>query len=115
MQEINKAYEILGNEELRKRYDLGETSFTSDFAGAGCEAEMEDIREEIRRKQEEINIMKDLLTSEEERVKIMEEMWLLNAEFIDRDGTYLEISAAMGFNMPRVYAEDLKAEGYSHL
>ncbi|CAG8767197.1 14496_t:CDS:2, partial [Cetraspora pellucida] len=31
MQEINKVYEVLGNEELRKRYDLGETEFTSDY------------------------------------------------------------------------------------
>jgi curved DNA-binding protein CbpA len=114
--EIGEAYGILSNEDLRRRYDLGETNFTSNFAaGAECEAEMEDIREEIRRKQEEINIMKDLLTSEEERVKIMEEMWLLNAEFIDRDGTYIEISAAMGFNMPTVYSQDLEEEAYSHL
>jgi DnaJ-class molecular chaperone len=74
MQEINKAYEVLGNEELRKRYDLGETNFTSDFATSSCEAEMEDIKEKIRRKQEEINIMKDMLANEEEREKIMEEM-----------------------------------------
>src|SRR6185369_7228462 len=63
MKEINKVYEILGNEELRKKYDLGETNFASDFAGAGCEAEMEDIKEKIRRKQEEINIMKDMLAN----------------------------------------------------
>ena len=28
MKEINKAYEVLGNEELRKRYDSGETGFS---------------------------------------------------------------------------------------
>jgi len=28
MQEINKVYEILGNEEKRKKYDLGETNFS---------------------------------------------------------------------------------------
>jgi hypothetical protein len=54
---------------------LGETNFTSNFAtGSECEAEMEDIKEKIRRKQEEINLMKDLLANEEERAKIMEEM-----------------------------------------
>lgn len=74
MQEINQAYEVLSNEEKRKKYDLGETNFTSDFAGSECEAEMEDIKEKIRRKQEEINIMKDMLANEEERERIMEEM-----------------------------------------
>jgi len=115
MREINGAFEVLGDEDKRKRYDLGETNFTSDFAGSACEAEMEDIKERIRRKQEEIDLTRDLLENEEERIRIMEEMWLLNAEFIDRDGTYIEISAAMGFNFPRVYASDLEAEGYSHL
>ncbi|CAG8499557.1 2684_t:CDS:10, partial [Racocetra persica] len=40
MQEINKVYEVLGNEELRKRYDLGETEFTSDYGGYDYEAEI---------------------------------------------------------------------------
>ena len=33
MQKINKAYEILGDEEKKKRYDLGQTEFatTDDF------------------------------------------------------------------------------------
>jgi len=115
MQELNKAYEILGDEDKRKRYDLGETNFTSDFATSNCEAEAEDIKEKIRRKQEEINLMKDLLENEQERIKITEEMWLLNAEYIDRFGTYNEISAALCFSFPRVYAEDLKNERYSRL
>lgn len=115
MKEINKAYEVLGDEELRKRYDLGETNFTSDFAGSTYEAEMEDIKEKIRRKQEEINLMEELVEKEGERIKIMEEMWLLNAEYIDRYGTYNEISASLCFSFPRVYAVDLKSKGYSKL
>ena len=31
MQEINQAYEILGDEDKRKRYDLGETNFAPEF------------------------------------------------------------------------------------
>jgi curved DNA-binding protein CbpA len=115
MQELNKAYEILGDEDKRKKYDLGETDFTSDFASADCEAEMEDIKEKIRRKQEEINLMNDMLENEEERERIMEEMWLLNAKYIDRYGTYNKISVALCFSFPRVYAVDLKSEGYSRL
>jgi len=30
MQELNKAYEVLGDEDKRKRYDLGETNFSYD-------------------------------------------------------------------------------------
>ena len=34
MQGINRAFEILGDEDLRKRYDLGETDF-SDYGDLG--------------------------------------------------------------------------------
>jgi DnaJ-class molecular chaperone len=30
MRELNKAYEILSDEDKRKRYDLGETNFSHD-------------------------------------------------------------------------------------
>jgi curved DNA-binding protein CbpA len=76
MKEINKAYEVLGNEELRKKYDVGETNFSKNCGSEFHEQEEEINRykEEIRRKKEEINIMKDLLVNEEERIKIMEEL-----------------------------------------
>ena len=45
----------------------------------------------------------------------MEELWLLNTEYLDRYSTYNRVSAAMCFSLPRVYAEDLKNEGHSRL
>jgi curved DNA-binding protein CbpA len=53
MQELNKVFEILGNENLRKRYDVGEVNPTDfDFevekATAGLRAEMEKIKEMIK-------------------------------------------------------------------
>ncbi|CAI2196673.1 12742_t:CDS:2 [Funneliformis geosporum] len=47
MREVNKAFEILGDEEKRKKYGLGETNFTSaseyDYS---YEEEMERLNEE---------------------------------------------------------------------
>lgn len=46
MKEINEAYEVLGDEEKRKRYNNGETNFTNDNY---------DWKEEIRKQKEELN------------------------------------------------------------
>ena len=62
IQEINKAYEILGNEEKRRRYDLGET----DFSASGYDYEEE--LEELNRKKEEID---DELEQTKEQSKII--------------------------------------------
>ncbi|CAG8581275.1 41289_t:CDS:10 [Gigaspora margarita] len=59
MQEINRAYEVLGNEELRKRYDLGETEFTfetSEFSYS-YEEELKNISDELKRLREEQKIL----------------------------------------------------------
>ena len=62
IQEINKAYEILGNEEKKRRYDLGETDFSA--SGYDYEEEME----ELNRKKEEID---DELERTKEQSKII--------------------------------------------
>ncbi|CAG8653643.1 7615_t:CDS:2, partial [Paraglomus brasilianum] len=62
IQEINKAYEVLGNEEKRRRYDLGET----DFSASGYDYEEE--LEELNRKKEEID---DELEQTKEQSKII--------------------------------------------
>ena len=62
IQEINKAYEILGNEEKKRRYDLGE----SDFSASGYDYEEE--LEELNRKKEEID---DELERTKEQSKII--------------------------------------------
>ena len=54
MQEINKVFEILGDEEKRKRYDLGENNFTSDSEyGYSYEEELGNISDELERLREE--------------------------------------------------------------
>ena len=57
MKEINKAYEVLGNEELRKRYDLGETNFTSSEYNYSYEEELGNINDELKRLREEQKIL----------------------------------------------------------
>src|SRR4051794_1353982 len=51
MREVNQAFEVLGDEEKKRRYDLGEFDFNADFGGYDYEAE---IKEETRRKEEEL-------------------------------------------------------------
>jgi DnaJ-class molecular chaperone len=46
MQEINKAFEVLGNEEKRKKYDLGATDFAFKASGFNYEEELKNLREE---------------------------------------------------------------------
>ncbi|CAG8449855.1 9084_t:CDS:2 [Ambispora gerdemannii] len=59
MQEINRAYEVLGNEELRKRYDLGETqfTFTASESNYSHEEELKNISDELKRLREEQKIL----------------------------------------------------------
>jgi curved DNA-binding protein CbpA len=64
MQEINKAYEVLSDEDKRKRYDLGETNFNSGYGGYNYEEEIE----ELNRKKEAID---DELEQEKEKSKIL--------------------------------------------
>lgn len=63
MQEINKAFEILGDEEKRKRYDLGETNFTSSEYDYNYEEEMENINDELKRlnKEQKVLARKDVI------------------------------------------------------
>lgn len=59
MQEINKAYEVLGNEEKKKKYDLGTTDFAfeaSEF-NYSYEEGLESIRDELEKAKEEEKIL----------------------------------------------------------
>jgi curved DNA-binding protein CbpA len=50
--EIGEAYEILGIEDLRKRYDSGETDFTNydwDYESEAIKAEIERLKEEKKK------------------------------------------------------------------
>ena len=75
-QKISKAYEILGNEELRKRYDRGETIFTDEYgdneqAREQFEAHWEAKEEKLA---EEIRLTEELLRGQKEEAEIMEEI-----------------------------------------
>jgi len=98
MQKINKAYEILGNEEKKRSYDLGQTQFASDYGGYDYEAE---IKEEVRRNEEELKRAKN------ERIDIELEILKLEMKSLDRSSTISEISAAFSFTYPRVFKENL--------
>src|SRR4051794_26967190 len=94
MREVNKAYEVLGDEELRRKYDLGLTDFPTDDFNFDPKEEVRRQEEELRRR--EVNIA-DL------------ELEILKFEMkaFDRSSTLNEISAAFCFSLPRVRAEDL--------
>ena len=63
--EIGEAYGILVNEDLRERYDAGETVFTFDN-----EEGVDEFEEEIRRKEEQIRILKELVKNNEEMIEV---------------------------------------------
>src|ERR1044072_8647311 len=69
MQEISKAFEILGNEEKRKEYDLGETNFSENYGDefSRDKAKMEELNKQI-------NLMKELIENEKERMTLMSRM-----------------------------------------
>src|SRR5207248_5839749 len=102
MQEINKAYEVLSDTEKRRRYDLGLTDFPDNDFNFDPKEEVRRQEEELRKK--EINI-----------IDLELEILKLEMKVLDRSSTLNEIGAAFCFTLPRVHAEDLKAEGYSHL
>jgi curved DNA-binding protein CbpA len=58
MRKINQAFEVLGDEEKRKRYDLGETNFTSASEyNYSYEEELGNINDELKRLREEQKIL----------------------------------------------------------
>lgn len=97
MKKINEAFEILGDKDLRKRYDNGET-ITSNFDGYDYE---EEIKAEKLRNEEE------LLRKELEEIDIQLEILKLEMKALDRSSTLNEIGAAFCFTFPRVNEEDL--------
>jgi curved DNA-binding protein CbpA len=98
MRKINRAFEILGDEDLRKRYDAGETEFTSDSGDYDYEAE---IKAETMRREEELR------RNEVEIIDIKLELIDLELKALDRQSTITEIGAAFCFTLPRVHPEDL--------
>ena len=96
MRNVNQAFEILGDEEKRRRYDLGETDFPTDSFNFQY-----DPKEEVRKQEEELRRREvDIADLELEILK-------LEMKTLDRSSTLNEISAAFCFTLPRVHAEDL--------
>src|SRR3954465_7991519 len=59
MRKVNQTFEILGDEEKRRRYDLGETNFAfeaSEF-NYSYKEEMENINDELKRLAEEQKVL----------------------------------------------------------
>lgn len=104
--EIGEAYGVLGDEELRRKYDSGETGFSYDFGGYDYEAE---IKAEVKRKEEELRKARN------ERIDIELEILKEEMKALDRSSTISGISAAFSFTYPRVFKENLDNklwEGY---
>jgi len=110
MQKINRAYEILSDEEKKRRYDLGETDFSSyenDYRKSTWEE-----KEEKLKKQEEL--LEKLVKGTEEYMRILEALWLLNARYLDRDDTAADIDMIAIFGIPKVFDKDLEPK-FSYL
>jgi len=103
MREVNQAFEILGDEDKRKRYDAGETDFT-EYSDEQQKAAWETKEEQLRKQQE---LLEKLSEGTKEYMKILERSWLINATYLDRYSTYNRISEVMCFTLPRVYEEHL--------
>ncbi|MCE8163903.1 MAG: DnaJ domain-containing protein [Candidatus Moeniiplasma glomeromycotorum] len=82
--EIGKAYGVLSNEELRKRYDKWEGN---EFYSRSNN-NYDDFWEEFRKKQEE--------WEKEAETKADEREWLSNAKSLDRSRTFSEIEDELG-------------------
>jgi len=96
MQELNKVYEILSDEDKRKKYDLGINDFPTDNFGYQY-----DPKEEVRRQEAE-------LRKREVHIADLElEILKLEMKALDRSSTLNEIGAAFCFTFPRVRAEDI--------
>lgn len=106
MQELNKAYEILSDDNKRKNYDLGVDSPSDAGYQYDYEAELRREQEELREKLRRNEI--DIIELEREKIR-------LELKALDRSSTLNEIGADLCFSFPRVYAEDLVENGYSHL
>ena len=100
MQKINKAFEILGDEDLKRRYDNGE-EFTSDFGGYDYEGE---IKEEFRRREEELRKVRV------ERMDLELEILKLEMKSLDRSSTLNEIRMDFYLTFPRVFEENLDSK-----
>ena len=94
MQELNKVYEILSDEDKRKRYDLGIKDFPDDNSS-------HEYEEEIRRREEE------LLRKQAEVIDIELKILKMEMRALDRSSTLNEIGAAFDFTFPQVRKEDL--------
>jgi curved DNA-binding protein CbpA len=96
MQEINRAFEILGDEDKRKKYDLGITDFPSDTPSYQY-----DYKEEVRKQEEKLR------RKEGEIIDLELEILKLEMKALDRSSTLNEIGAAFNFTFPQVNKEDL--------
>jgi len=95
MRKVNQAFEILGDEDKRKKYDLGINDFPSDTPY------QYDYKEEVRRQEEELR-RKDI-----EIIDLELEILKLEMKALDRSSTLNEIGAAFNFTFPQVHAEHL--------
>ncbi|CAI2173731.1 5648_t:CDS:2 [Funneliformis geosporum] len=96
MRKVNQAFEILGDEDLRKKYDLGITDFPSDTPSYQY-----DYKEEVRRQEAELR------RKEGEIIDLELEILKLEMKALDRSSTLNEIGAAFNFTFPQVHAEHL--------
>src|SRR6266496_1238921 len=86
MRKVNQAFEILGDEEKRRKYDLGLTNFpTDDFDF------QYDPKEEVRRQEEELR------KKEINIIDLQLEILKLEMKALDRSSTLNEIGAAFCF------------------
>jgi curved DNA-binding protein CbpA len=94
MQEINEAYEVLGDEEKRKQYDLGATNFSSETSrnfyediGERLRREEESLKEEIGDKKERIRKIGEFLLRSDSIHEIYYELAMNNIYSVDLDSS----------------------------
>ena len=71
--ELNEAYSILSKENLRKRYDNGETNFSESYSD-----EFSEDKAKVDSLNEQINLMKEMINNEEERATLMSRLIVLS-------------------------------------